>query len=82
MENNEIVNVENFEIMDEVVMEDKPGLSTGGAILFGAGLTLAVGAGIKLVKKLIANAKAKKELRCPDHEVLVEDEDIDEVVAK
>ena len=82
MENNELMNVEEIEVMDDVVVaEEKSGIGTGGAMLIGAGLVLAVSAGIKLVKKKLADRKAKKELRTPDHEILVEDEDIEEVAA-
>lgn len=82
MENNELMNVEEIEVMDDVVVaEEKSGIGTGAAMLIGAGLTLAVSAGVKLVKKGIAAYKAKKEIRKPDHEVLVEDEDIEEIAA-
>ena len=81
MENNELMNVEEIEVMDDVVVtEEKSGISTGGAMLIGAGLTLAVGAGIKAVKKLIAKRKAKKALEQSDGEDLVEDEVIEEDV--
>lgn len=57
---NEIMNFEETEIMDEVVVEDKKGLGAGTAALIGAGVVLAVTAGIKLVKNGIAKHKAKK----------------------
>lgn len=83
MENNEVMNFEEIEVLDnEIVADEGTGIGTGVAMLIGAGLTLAVGAGIKLGKNLIAKAKAKKELRQPDKEILVEPEDIDEVAAK
>ena len=82
MENNEIMNLEEIDVMDDVVVaEEKRGIGTGAAMLIGAGLTLAVSAGIKLVKKGIAAYKAKKALRQPDEEVLVDDEDIEDVAA-
>lgn len=59
MENNEIMNYEVLE--GEIVTDEKPGLGTGAAMLIGAGVTLAVTAGIKLVKNIIAGVKAKKE---------------------
>lgn len=59
MENNEIMNYEALE--GEIVTDEKPGLGTGAAMLIGAGVTLAVTAGIKLVKNIIAGVKAKKE---------------------
>ena len=64
MENNEIMNYEETEVMDDVVVaEEGSGMSTGVAMLIVAGLTRAVGAGVKLVKKGVAWYKAKKELR-------------------
>ncbi len=82
MENNELMNVEEIEVMDDVVVaEEKSGIGTGVAMLIGAGLTLVASAGVKLVKKKWADHKAKKEIRKPDHEVLVEDEDIEEIAA-
>ena len=57
MENNEM-NVRE-EAMDSNVAETT-GVSTGVAMLIGAGVTAAVFAGVKLVKKGIAAVKAKK----------------------
>lgn len=83
MENNEIMNFENIDMTDDVIMEGEgSGISTGGAMLIGAGLTLAIGAGIKLAKKGIAWLKARKEVHKPDHEVVVDDEDIERVATK
>lgn len=83
MENNEIMNYEDIEVMDDVVVEEEgSGIGTGGAMLIGAGVALAVGAGIKLVKKAIAKHKAKKELRQPDNEVIVDPEDVEYIAAK
>lgn len=59
MENNEIMNVAN-EVMDEGIVTDTTGMSTGTAMLIGAGVTAAVFAGIGLVKRGIAVIKAKK----------------------
>jgi hypothetical protein len=56
---NEIMNVAN-EVVDEGVMTDTAGMSTGTAMLIGAGVTAAVFAGIGLVKRGIAAIKAKK----------------------
>ena len=82
MENNELMEMEEIEVMDDVVVaEEKSGISTGLAMIIGTGLALAVGAGIKQAKKGWAKLKAKKEVRKPDHEVLVEDEDIEEIAA-
>lgn len=84
MENNEIMNVENeIEVVDDVVVADeKTGISTGCAMLIGAGLTLAASAGVKLVRKFIANRKAKKELKKLEDESVIEDEIIEDVVAE
>ena len=69
MENNEIMNYEEIEVMDDAVMADEhSGIGTGVALLNGAGLTLAVGAGVKLAKKGIAALKAKKEQKQADKE--------------
>ena len=65
---NEIMNFEETEIMDDVVVTDKKGLGAGTAALIGAGVVLAVTAGIKLVKKGIAKHKAKKA-ECQNYEV-------------
>lgn len=83
MENNEIMNYEDIEIMDdEIVADGGSGIGTGIAMLIGAGLACAVGAGIKLGKKVYAGYKAKRELKKPDKEILVNPEDLEEVVAK
>ena len=83
MENNEIMNYEEIEEMDNAVEEsESTGMSTGVAMLIGAGLACAIGAGVKLVKKGIAAYKAKKALRQPDNEVEVDDQDIVETVDK
>lgn len=42
-------------------VEGNSGMSTGVAMLVGAGLTLAITAGVKLAKKLWNDHKAKKE---------------------
>ena len=59
---NEIMNYEE-EAMEpevEVETEEKSGMGTGAAMLLGVGLTLAVGAMVKLGKKLVEKCKAKK----------------------
>lgn len=81
MENNELMINEEIEVMnDEIVAEGKSGIGAGVAMLIGAGLTLAVGAGVKLAKKGIAAIKAKKELHTPDHDIIVDEAEIAEVV--
>ena len=83
MENNEVMNYEEIEVMDDaVVAEESSGIGTGVAMLIGAGLAFAVGAGVKLAKKAYAACKAKKELRKPDKEIIVEDEDLAECTAE
>lgn len=82
---NEIMNYEEevmepeFEI-DEVEREES-GMSAGVAVLIGAGVTAAGIAAVKLGKKLYAKIKARKELRQPDEDEIVEvtDEDIMDV---
>jgi hypothetical protein len=73
---NEIMNFEETEIMDDVVVTDKKGLGAGKAALIGAGVVLAVTAGIKLVKKGIAKHKAKKA-ECRNEEAFEEVSDED-----
>lgn len=68
--------------MDTIDMEpEDTGMSTGVAMLIGAGITLAVGAAVKLGKKGIDYIKAKKALRKPEEgsEVEVTDDDIEKV---
>lgn len=62
-EENEIAEVEN----DEVGLEDS-GMSTGMAMLIGAGLTIATAAVVKLGKKLFTMYKAKKEAKKAEQE--------------
>ena len=66
---NEIMNVTN-EVMDEDIMTDKVGIGTGKAMLIGAGVTAAVFAGIKLVKKGIAAIKAKRAANQDDSDII------------
>lgn len=78
MNNEEVMDTE----LDAIEMESEDtGMSTGVAMLIGAGLTIAVGAAVKLGKKGVAYIKAKRELRKPDEgsEVEVSDEDIEKV---
>lgn len=63
---NEIMNydetaIEEVENNDEVEEVQNSGMSTGVAMLIGAGLTIATGGLIKLGKKLVNKYKAKKE---------------------
>lgn len=57
--NNE-VEFEEIETEETVVADGETGISTGLAMLIGGGLALAGAAGIKKLKKVIANRKAKK----------------------
>lgn len=79
MENIEIMNEGMETMVEEVVMDEAPGIGGGKIMLICTGLTLAVGAGVVLGKKLYAKYKAKKELRQPDKEIIVESEDVEEV---
>ena len=67
---NESAEVEN----DEVGLEDS-GMSTGMAMLIGAGLAIATGGLIKLGKKLYMAYKAKKESKKAEEEDYEEVED-------
>ena len=79
---NEIMNYEEMEVIEvEPGLEEKSGMSTGTAMLIGAGLTLAVTAGVKLVKKGIAWAKAKLAEKKAD-EAEDEDQSADDVTTK
>lgn len=83
MENNEIMNYEETDVMnDDVVVNEGTGIGTGVAMLIGAGLTLAAGAAVKLGKKAVAAYKAKKELRKPDKEIIVEADQVEEVATE
>lgn len=80
MENNEIMINEEIEAMDDhIVADDGASVGTGVAMLIGAGLAVAVGAVVKLGKKAYVAYKAKKELRKPDKEILVEPDEIEDV---
>lgn len=82
MENNEIMINEEIEVLDNHIVEDDGnGIGTGMAMLIGAGLAFAVGGAVKLGKIVCAKIKAKKELKQPDKEVLVEDEDLEEIAS-
>ena len=68
--------------MDTIDIDpEDTGMSTGVAMLIGAGITLAVRAALKLGKKGIDYIKAKKALRKPEEgsEVEVTDDDIEKV---
>ena len=77
---NEIMNYEEIEMNDEIKEDEGTGIGTGVAMLIGAGLTLAVSAGVKLGKKLYAGYKEKKAFRKPDKEIIVEPDQVEEVV--
>ena len=80
---NEIMNYEEVEVIeDEVVADEKSGMGTGKALLIGAGVAIAAGAIVKSAKNLWAKYKAKKELRKPDTEIEITDEEIAEITAK
>lgn len=82
MENNEIMINEEIEVMDnEIVADGGSGIGTGMAMLIGAGLAFAVGGAVKAGKWAIAKFKAKKELKKPDEEVVVEDEDLEKIAS-
>ena len=84
MENNEImnemINEELNEVMDDVA-EVNDGLNKVVVGVIVGIAALAIGAGIKYGGKVVNAIKNKTALRKPDHEVTVEQEDI-EAVAK
>lgn len=75
---NEVMNYDEAmetEVENDVVETEDSGMSTGVAMLIGAGLTAASVAAVKLGKKIIARFKARKE----DQETVEEDfEDVTE----
>lgn len=78
MEYEEAMEPETYDVETE---SDNSGLGTGAAMLIGAGLTLAVGAAVKLGKKVYAKIKAKKEQdkEEDDHDfVVATDEDFND----
>ena len=83
---NEIMNYETEVMENEVeIYEMEPetsGISTGLAMLIGAGITVAGYAAVRLAKKLIAKHKAKKELRLVGEDDFVEvtEDDISDIV--
>lgn len=82
MENNEIMINEEIEVMDDrIVADDGTGIGTGMAMLIGAGLAFAVGGAVKAGKWAYSKIKAKKELKKPDKEILVEEEDLEEIAS-
>lgn len=71
--NEEVVENEYSEIVNP---GESSSIGTGVAIAIGAGIATAVIGGVKLVKKLIKKAKAKKELhKIPEGEVVEVTED-------
>ena len=74
MDNNEIMNNEEIEVMDEPIVAEGDNLSTGAAMLIGAGLAFVVGAGVKLGKKAVTAIKAKVAAKKHDAESEVEPE--------
>lgn len=82
MENNEIMINEEFEnVSDIIVADEESGIGTGMAVLIGAGLALAVGGAVKVGKWAFAKLKAKKELRQPDKEIIVDPDEIEEIAS-
>ena len=77
---NEMINEELNEVMD-IAAEANGGLNKVVVGVIVGVAALAIGAGIKYGGKVVKAIKNKKSLRKPDHEVTVEQEDI-EVVTK
>lgn len=73
MEENKVIETVEVEAVEgDVVTVEKSGMSTGLAMLVGAGLTLATIAGVKIAKKAYAKRKKVKELEAEQD---FEDED-------
>ena len=82
----EITNYEEEEVMEPEeateVESEETGMSTGVAMLIGAGLTVAAAAAVKLGKKLVAKFRAKKALEDTTDDrdfVIPSDEEIEDV---
>lgn len=82
----EIMNYEEEEVMEPEetteVESEETGMSTGVAMLIGAGLTVAAAAAVKLGKKLVAKFRAKKALEDTTNDrdfVIPSDEEIEDV---
>lgn len=78
MENEELVNYEEMDPEVETESEDS-GMSTGVAMMIGAGLAVAATAAIKLGKKIISKIKAKKEPEDGRDFVIPSDEELNNV---
>lgn len=76
---NEIMNYEEIELMDEGLEEARSGMSTGGAVLLGVGLAAAGVAVGKLIKWAVGKRKAHKELKKPDQDIEVSEEDLEKI---
>jgi hypothetical protein len=80
---NEIMNYEDevMEVEFADVDDEKEGMSTGLAVLIGAGITAATVAAVALGKKVWSTIKARRELRKPAEGEIVEvtDADIEDV---
>ncbi|MCI6805646.1 MAG: hypothetical protein MR912_08665 [Prevotella sp.] len=82
----EIMNYEEEEVMEPEetteVESEETGMSTGVAMLIGAGLTVAAAVAVKLGKKLVAKFRAKKALEDTTDDrdfVIPSDEEIEDV---
>lgn len=82
MENNEIMNEVMDTMIEDVVVDAVPAKGTGTTVAIVAGVTLALGVGVALAKKVYDKYKVKKEMRQPDKEIVVDDEDLIEVVVE
>lgn len=82
MENNEIMNEGIEAMVEEVAAVKAPNKGTGKTVAIVTIVTLAVGAGVALVKKVYDKNQAKKELHLADKEIEVEAEDLAKVVAE
>ena len=82
MENNEIMNEminEEFNEVMDVAAEANGGLNKVVVGVIVGVAALAIGAGVKYGGKVVKAIKDKKTLHKPDHEVVVEQEDIEDV---
>ena len=83
MENTEIMNEAMDTVIEDVVVEEVIGKANNMNLVLKGGLAVAAVAAVAVLAKKGYDAyKAKKTLRQPDKEIVVEAEDVEEVVVE
>lgn len=83
MANTEIKNEVMDAVIEDVVVEEviaKPNVLN--TVIKGGAVVAGIAAAAVVVKKIVDTYKAKKELRKPDKEIIVDEEDIETVVVE